>query len=311
MPRSYDYSEPKRLFSKARLTSYQAGIDPEDDAALMGAYSWNMALVGAFYPMLQIIEVSLRNCINEAAKDKYSTNAQKHWFEIIQYKLDETGNTPENVSTFKNNLQKAKRYAKKALESKGIQAEPTLDQIVASTDFSTWECILDKHFYSGAGGAFLWPGALPKAFKKMPMYEGSNPRFHQRDLIRRRIESVRSFRNRISHNEPAWRVAEAASKEKIVESLKEKLADCIELMLWISPRLERYVRDIGVVSRIEQLLTIDELNKHMHLMEPYDIAAMDDLYEILGIANGENVRCTVAANGQRGVIHPNNTMLGV
>ncbi len=70
MPFNYDYDEPRRLITQSRLSSYSTSIATENDAQLFGAYSWNLAVVGAFYPLLQIIEVSLRNAISNAAKLK-------------------------------------------------------------------------------------------------------------------------------------------------------------------------------------------------------------------------------------------------
>lgn len=68
--------------------------------------------------------------------------------------------------------------------------------------------------------------------------------FHQRDSIRRRIEEVRAFRNRISHNEPAWRVSDISSPEEVISVLNEKLDNMIELLYWISPKFKRYACDV-------------------------------------------------------------------
>lgn len=63
VPRNYDYTEPKKLISNARLSSYKNSLGLNNDAELLGAYSWNLTLVGAFYPLIQLIEVALRNTI--------------------------------------------------------------------------------------------------------------------------------------------------------------------------------------------------------------------------------------------------------
>lgn len=48
MPEHYDYSEPSRLLSLARLTSYRTSLATQTDAQLFGSYCWNLAIVGAF-----------------------------------------------------------------------------------------------------------------------------------------------------------------------------------------------------------------------------------------------------------------------
>jgi len=76
MPQSYDYQEPRRLLSQQRLTSYESSLKTQNDAELFGAYCWNLAVTGAFYPLVQLLEVALRNALHNVALTHYPCHAR-------------------------------------------------------------------------------------------------------------------------------------------------------------------------------------------------------------------------------------------
>lgn len=314
MHEHYDYSEPARLLSLPRLTSYRTSLATQTDAQLFGSYCWNLAVVGAFYPLLQLIEVSLRNAINHVVFTKYQAT-DKYWFELIPCTQETNPEgqlvNAEQVKKFKDNVKSAKRNAKKILEDKGIAApNPTIDQVISQMEFSSWEYLFDKHFYNGSDNNFLWPHELTKVFKKLPrVKEKKKVQFHQRDAIRRRIEEVRAFRNRISHNEPAWHVGSAKTKEAVIADLNEKLSNMMELLYWISPKFQQYVKDVGIEARIKQVLHLNEMNRYMHIFQHHDVIDLEHLVAITQTANSENCRYYFKVSGSVGIVSPYNTKL--
>lgn len=314
MPQNYDYAESKKLISNARLSSYQNSLGLTDDAQLLGAYSWNLTLVGVFYPLLQLIEVALRNSINEIAKESITAQEGKFWFQCMPYTQDtnDLGQsiTSEQVKKFKQKFKNAKSEAQKVLEEKQLDPSTvTLDQIIAKTDFSVWEYILDKSFYNGGDTNFIWPTQLTKAFKKLPRVTDRNPMFHQRDALRRRIEEVRAFRNRISHNEPAWRISDVSNPQEVITLLQLKLDNMLELLYWISPKFKKYVCDVGIESRIKQVLNQSEFNRFIHTFDTYEINDLENLIELVEKANSENTRYYVTIGGLSSILSPHNTSL--
>jgi len=317
MPFEYNYSEAKRLISSARLSSYKKIINSDNDAELLGAYSWNMAVVGAFYPLIQIVEVALRNAINNAGKEHITEVEGKHWIESIKCTsiINESGDNAnaEQVLKFKQKIKNAKKEAKKTLVAKGdTDKSPTLDQIISQTDLATWEYLFDKHFYEGNNDInenFLWPKNLLKVFKKLPRTNEKNPSFHQRDIIRRRIEEIRLFRNRLSHNEPVWRTNSAGSKEAVVTQLYEMVENIMDLLFWISPTFSNYVKDIGVYTRITQLLHLAELNRYLHIFTLHDISDIDSLIALVKESNSSNLKCHFKVGENHGLLTPNSNKL--
>ena len=271
-----DFSKVQELISNPRLVTYSRslGIESED---LLAAYAWHLNVVSNFYPLVQLIEVALRNAINNQGLQAYSATP---WFDALPSKseIDQDGNLKdtEMVGKFKENVKSAKKKAKKILKDKGLDVEPNIDQIIAQTDFSTWEYILDKGFYDGGNNSFLWPSRFYKVFTKPPRYEGTNPMFHQRDIIRRRIEEVRNFRNRLSHNEPIWRVSEVNCSEDVFGYLEEKYKKIMQLAYWISPQLKLFIVKMGFDSRIRLCLTNHELRRFLAKIEISQIRKIED-----------------------------------
>ncbi|HGJ5858737.1 MAG TPA: hypothetical protein ACHBX6_03305 [Arsenophonus nasoniae] len=133
--------------------------------------------------------------------------------------------------------------------------------------------------------------------------------FHQRDIIRKRIEEVRSFRNRVSHNESSWRLSDVGEKEDIIPLLTTRLDNMMELLFWISPKFQRYVKDIGIEARIRQVLHITELERYMHIYENIEISDIDGLLVLTQRVNETNIRSHFNVSGENGILMPHNTHL--
>lgn len=271
-----DVYKVQQLISDPRLITYSRtlGLDSDD---LLAAYAWHLNVVSNFYPLVQLIEVALRNAINNQGVNFYTGTA---WFDQIPSNPETsdgaTFKETEMVAKFKKNIKSAKRKAKKILKDKGFDVEPNIDQIIAQTDFSTWEYILDKGFYDGGDINFLWPHKFYKVFAKPPKYNGSNQMFHQRDIVRRRIEEVRNFRNRLSHNEPIWRASEVTCANEVFGYLEKKYQNIMELAYWISPQLKLFIVKMGFDSRIRLCLTNNELKRFLAKTEISQIIKIED-----------------------------------
>lgn len=167
-----------------------------------------------------------------------------------------------------------------------------------------------QNFYNGSDNNYLWPSKLTKVFRKLPKVNvKKNKMFHQRDTLRRRIEEIRAFRNRISHNEPAWRISDVNSPEDVITSLTEKLDNMLEFLYWISPKFQKYVCDIGMESRVRQVLNLQEFNRYIHTFDTYKIEDLEGLIELVQKANQDNSRFYVMFGAIPSIIIPHNTQL--
>lgn len=319
MPKNFDFTDMVRLISPARLASYNSAFGVSDKAELFGLYSWNLELSGALNSLLQLVEVALRNTINEAGKNCIVASPNQHWFEAVPFNLIEDENADPladgsypmikaaQVKDFESGLAKAKKSAQKLLKKKlgeDTAAVATLDQIISQTDFSVWEYILDKSFYDGdATKGFLWPKGFLTAFKKLPNVTGKNKQFQQRDIIRRRIETIRMLRNRVAHNEPIWKDADVNDMAEIVSNLEKKINDIVELTYWISPSLNLFIRNSALMFRLKMLIGEFEIKNATYQNDNIHIPDIAALHAVLQECEDSNRRLVITSEKKCGVIY--------
>ncbi|MEX8547749.1 MAG: hypothetical protein V5804_09115 [Mucilaginibacter sp.] len=134
-------------------------------------YKANIELSEAFYPILSVLEVSLRNAVNETLKSHFDDS---YWF--------------------KNNLPvEFLSYVSEATQKLTAQRKNiTTDRITAELNFGFWTKLFNRN-YTG----LLWK-PLRLIFKNMPKH------LRQRDNVADILYRIRTLRNRIYHYEPIF-----------------------------------------------------------------------------------------------------------
>lgn len=72
-----DFSPLFKTLSKERLTTYRLQVS-DPDRVVAARYLWNVALAESLYPLLQFVEVALRNAIHREMSGKFRN---PFWFE--------------------------------------------------------------------------------------------------------------------------------------------------------------------------------------------------------------------------------------
>lgn len=116
-------SQLRRAVSDERIEGYRL-VPTEDDIELFARYFWNTALAEAFYPLLQALEVTLRNSTNDAL----SQVIRPDWL---------TG----QPALLQSNEQRMLNEAIAALRSN--RRPVTVGRIIAALNFGFWTAILD------------------------------------------------------------------------------------------------------------------------------------------------------------------------
>ena len=142
------------------------------DADGFARYLWNVALGESLYPVLQGLEVALRNSIQDAAAQAFGGS---HWFAAIP------------VSPETRILAVAETRLKQANKT------PHPDDLVAALPLGFWGNL----FYSRYEQK-LWPRLLKEVFPYLPA------RIRRRNYISQRLNPIRHLRNRVFHHEPVW-----------------------------------------------------------------------------------------------------------
>jgi hypothetical protein len=122
----------------------------------------------------------------------------------------------------------------------------TPDQIVAHAMFGFWLGILGPTFESSTDSLALWPNCLAATFPNDPVM--TRARAHQL------LERIKSLRNRVSHHEPAWRLANPLTPAGVNATLSVRVAEMQELLNAMAPDVNRLLANVGLFDRLSWLL---------------------------------------------------------
>lgn len=160
----------KNYLSNPRFNVFLAKTNNDFEKAYR-LYKVNIELSEAFYPVLSVIEVSLRNAINERLKQHFN---DAYWFK---------NNLPVEFLPFV-----ADASQKLILQHKTI----TADRLIAELSFGFWNRLFNRNYTS-----LLW--------KPLRLIIQNTPKHvRQRDKIADALYRIRSLQNRIYHYEPIF-----------------------------------------------------------------------------------------------------------
>lgn len=203
------YARLEKFVSQARLAPYLAATGGDKRKADK-LYEINIRISKAFYPSLSVLEVTIRNLLDEIISNNFEqtdwiltrTNRISHWHASEVVKI----------------------VNKLTAERKSI----TAPAVVAGTNFSFWASCFRPNEFRNTNGCPL------KIFVAKPAQVNRNDVFV-------RLDSVRKFRNRVYHNEPIL------FRNQVVDwsALGTTQSDIYELLSWIEPELWNWVRGLG------------------------------------------------------------------
>ncbi|WP_250187461.1 hypothetical protein [Escherichia coli] len=102
---NYHYIELKKLLSAPRIGTYENFFVDHTEEEIYGVYIWNKVLCGAIYPLLQAVEITIRNTINNAAVSKFGP----YWHELIDHVPHFSGSDDYNYTNLKSNFEEARK----------------------------------------------------------------------------------------------------------------------------------------------------------------------------------------------------------
>lgn len=166
------------LFSSNRLSSYKYNINDTDSIALE-RYLFNIEVSKSLYPLLSILEISLRNRINQAIEN----TIQKDWLmkELNSQNILQTGEF--------NKLQDAKQK----LLKKGHK-NFTKDDLIAELSLGFWIHLCTKRYKTA-----LWhkQGFFRILFADYPNFS----EFDKLSKVFPTLQLMLKLRNRVFHHE--------------------------------------------------------------------------------------------------------------
>lgn len=162
-------TELQRCLSQPRLGTYEAACGHDFDLAI-DLYVWNGQAAAAFHEAMHLLEVALRNTLNEALTAHWSTT----WYRDPTVPL-----TPGS----RNKVREAIGHA----TAGGVAETP--GRVVAELTFGFWWSLLAYNYNRP-----LWEPCLRAAF----------PSTARRGRLHSSLDEMRKLRNRCAHHEPIF-----------------------------------------------------------------------------------------------------------
>ncbi|MCX6272804.1 MAG: Abi family protein [Bacteroidetes bacterium] len=199
----------EKVFSTERMQKYFQKYPLDEQKAILHYHS-NIELSEAFYPVLSMFEVALRNSLNRELTDYFGT---EDWY-INLASVPGLINLRQEINT-------AKRHIANRNET------ITGSKVVAELTLGFWVRLLNSEYER-----VLWK-PLRKAF---PFLEKN---LRQRHNVSAPVNKIRNFRNRIFHHEPvSWNLGE----------LEKTHQEIIKVMGWLNNNLPTITDSIDRVS---------------------------------------------------------------
>ncbi len=202
----------------------------ESPEILLGRHLRNLALSEALYPVLQTLELTLRNSIDRTLEAAFPGSMfGESWLSATSVVLaprdrDEVANVQARLSR----------------ERKDV----TRHRIIAGLSLGFWTALFTRKYeisdtssYSPRAGVqtALWPRHLRSAFPHLPK------RFLTRGHVYGMLAPLANLRNAVFHHRPIWN-----------EKLNSLHVSATEVIGWISPEAQRLILNLDRFPAVHQ-----------------------------------------------------------
>jgi len=227
------FKDFRHYFSSPRVSRYLAATHNSKSRSAK-LYKANLKIAQAFHPLLGVLEVVLRNRINDVLA-AYFTDPdwiinQKAGFMTdpsLRYRNKKTQRITVNHFLL-TEVEKAERRLRKN------NAVITSGKIIAEQTLGFWTDLFEVHHYK------LLRGKPIQIFRSLPSGYG-------RKEVSDELAIIRKFRNRINHNEPV-----CFDNQNNINFSKplDVHQSMMHILSWIDPELVNFLGDMDRVSRV-------------------------------------------------------------
>lgn len=221
----------RQYFSAARVDRYLLAAGNSTTKAVR-LYKANLKTSQAFHPLLGVLEVVLRNRLNDILTSHFD---DPDW--IIHQKAGFMSDASLRFTYKRTGQQKTNDFLKKEIEAaeKRLQKTGTpitSGKIIAEQSLGFWTDLFAVHHYR------LLKGKPIKIFISLPSGYG-------RKEVNDELDKVRRFRNRINHNKP---VCFNGNTIDFTEAsiVHQSITD---LLSWVDPELIKFISELDSVKK--------------------------------------------------------------
>lgn len=257
--RNTDYRELERFISSSRLKSYEKIIKKKTLENLIAGYLWNKQVSSALYPILQCLEVTLRNALHIAGSKAFSASdwyvqALKHggdekfkseYFKYKDYYYRKSAGYKKELdkkpwkSNHENMLFRCKANLKR--DGKALST----NNIVSAVMFGFWVSFFEDAYAGIEPKKSLWPHLETKIF---PVKELMDRKEAHLLLLK-----LQKLRNRLSHHEPVWKDASVTDDVSAIAFLHARIDDALLLIKSFSNERYEYLLKSGKVDYFREV----------------------------------------------------------
>jgi hypothetical protein len=282
------------IITEERLKSYKSVFEVKSDLELVGVYLWNLNACANLYPLLNHVEITIRNLVDQAL----TQHLGRFWWSAatLPYKSFVAGGpVPDVVKSIRGNFKSATKTVEREKRDRyGVHAHfPTHDEIVAGTEFSTWEYIFDREFMTRGS---VWPLLLGSVLKGSWPYTKAGKTI---DAVRRDIETVRRFRNRLSHHEPVWKMFAVLNEQDAINYVNGKIDAVEKLINVFSPDSYLMLQRNGLFARARLACSISELERFKYRTRTYNVKSFSGIVRAVGANSGAIANIKVYTDRRR------------
>lgn len=195
----------QELLTAERLRSYLRAVDGDLPRALL-LYEWNIEASAAVIATTGMVEVIVRNALDQNLSSWASERQASSWFDIVPLDQRGAGDVARARDRATRNGRVPERHGK----------------VVAELSFGFWRYLTASRYH-----AALWVPTLHKAFPY-----GDEDIRERRMRVERYLSNLMLVRNRAAHHEPIHR-----------RNLPADLRAAIKLTSWVHPDAGAWVAD--------------------------------------------------------------------
>ena len=226
-----DLTQVVVAISAPRLSFYKQFLGCRSEEEQVGTYLAFQDLSGEFFSVLQMVEVGLRNAINDAAKNHFSSSS---WFETAP----QTRKSKELVVLAKE----------KALSECGARYSD--DDVVCRLSLGFWVYMLDSaHRDTANKSAYLWTPEM----RDLAFGNARNPwggKLTVNSLFDE-FQKILKLRNRLFHHEPIWKKHNCKSVDIAVDNVKKEYEFLLRALGYVSPGKAILLECVGSPERFK------------------------------------------------------------
>lgn len=285
------YQPVLKLISDSRVNSYKIFFNDWDSTSELskyGAYIWSQKVSSSLYPLMQHLEILLRNSIDQAAKRRFGD----YWWDQIE--LD---SSKDNYNDFCNGISLAKRklttkWKKQRRDALGLgkrdpvpEPEPSFshDDILAATDFGVWLNVFNAGLSSpnnADNDKYLWPKSFSKSFRRFNILAPS-PDDARLEFLRL-INEIKDYRNRLFHHDCIWVKSSSSHKQDAIETIRHKINLIGKLIEAISPVTYSTLNAWGTFYHARRICSVEEFDLYtQNSFDPFPEDGHFDFFDSL------------------------------